>query len=304
MDVGPFVSFVLISLLRILTKSSLSFMLASFIYCIVYRIYIPNQIETFPLSFDYHDSSAIKSESINLNTVSSPKKGVLYDAILIGNVPDIDYSILRPTMISLNICCDEHCNLVSQTPLLIPYRSGVTRYLRSLFFWWFIFLGFKDESFPIAIFLKKALAISSQRYESCISTTFSIELDSPVSIFKARLLFVAHFQGIRYFMYHWRLLSAFFVIFTIWALTTFSAMLMELIRLFLFYKNSAYQYDIPPEEKIVYPQMQELIVPKEITDNLSDSDSLDDLVPEISTGAVDDTFDATDEGLPLLFGDQ
>ncbi|KAI8324587.1 hypothetical protein GQ54DRAFT_238196, partial [Martensiomyces pterosporus] len=162
------------------------------LYSIFYRLYVPKLVHDAPVYLQYSSPTNV-SASVSLVPQSNYKflsASQAYSVSLVLDVPTSETNqMLGNFMVSLELC-DRSGKPVhkSSRPSIAPYRSGLVKLMHTLV-----------KAVPLA------LGISREE------TTLDIELVSgfkPLQVYAARVVFIAEFTGLRYWMYYWRVPTA------------------------------------------------------------------------------------------------
>lgn len=198
------------------------------IYLAFYQIYVPVVHQQIPVYFQF-DSDTPPTAVIESSKLSFMRTGIAYDFILDIDLPDIPGLSLTigNYMTTLEIYTKEKADpwfRVSR-PALIPYRSGVARLVSSTLKMLPVLFGWCDERISHRSFLAQAI-----KSPSGASSSVKIALSSKnIPIYDAHLLITAHFTGLRYLMYHWKITCAVTVIFLLFMAQILSVTTLALI---------------------------------------------------------------------------
>lgn len=285
------------SFARIILKGTLCLLLSVLSYWLFYQLYVPRRELSVPLNFQYARNAALAQASIPIDLFGS-HHGLFYDAIFDAFVADVNHQ--QPLMVTQRVCAGKSCSIVSQSPLIVPYRSFITQSIRSLALSVPIFLGFKNESIHIRAFIANHIQLPKSILSECDpnqSLELFVEVENPLPFENPKLNLVAHFNGLRYVMYHWRFSFSLFIIMSTWSLMVLVVLISEGFRLYLFIQNS--KTPLTSDQLITFPASEKIIELslKQHEDNAQIVPESDSLIKNA------DIFDEDDEGLPLLFGE-
>lgn len=164
-------------------------------YAVFYHWYIPAERILNPVYLQFGHA---KGPSASIDIIGA-RSGVLYDVSLQLFIPDMAglSEALGNIMISTNLTSGG-LELASARPTLLAYRSWPVRMTLLAFRLVPVVFGLAQEATLHRIFLLEAVALPEAKVQ------IQISLDQKVPIYAATLELVAHFNGLRYFMYYWR----------------------------------------------------------------------------------------------------
>jgi hypothetical protein len=181
-------------------------------YCLFYFLYIPQIAHSLPVYFQYYDDIPQPTAEVDLSVNSWRQSGILtggqyYNVLMELNVPDSQHNYdLGNFMINLTFknALNETVGYSSR-PCIVKYKSFVQKNIESIVKTVPLFFDVAQESQTIYLPL-----IESYIEDEEVSTTKAIITLSNKSLHlnTARLNFEARFHGLRYYMYHWKLLTA------------------------------------------------------------------------------------------------
>lgn len=237
----------LIRLTLIFVLVSAVFSTSVLIYLAFYQMYVPVVNQKIPVYFQF-DSDKPPAALVETSNLAFMRSGIAYDFILDIDLPDIPGLSLTVGnyMTSMEAYIKEKADpwLKVSRPALIPYRSGVARFVSSTLKMMPVLFGWCDERISHRSFLAKAIKSPAEGLSSVKIALSS----SKIPIYEARLLITAHFTGLRYWMYHWKVTCAVATIFIL-----FMAQLLSTTTLLLIYyvvkkrSESMLQASIPRE---------------------------------------------------------
>lgn len=181
-------------------------------YFILYRLYMPIMHYEAPAYFSF-DGSSPPSASIIFDKDFKLRPGIAYDYILDVGIPDIPglSEGLGNFMAILELGDnDEQKDPIRfARPVLLPYRSSIVRYSLTIVKLIPLLLGWTQERLDMHVILADAVVLPKH----VKSPRLRIELSSAsLPLYEARLFVTAHLTGLRYWLYHWRITAAFFLI--------------------------------------------------------------------------------------------
>jgi hypothetical protein len=181
-------------------------------YFLLYRLYMPIMHYEAPVYFSF-DGSSPPSASIVFDKDFKLRPGIAYDYILDVGIPDIPglSENIGNFMAILELSDGDgpDDSIKFARPVLLPYRSSLVRYGLTLVKLVPLLLGWTQERLDMRIILADAV-VSSKHIKS---PQLRIKLGSPrLPLYAARLFVTAHLTGLRYWLYHWRITAAFFLI--------------------------------------------------------------------------------------------
>jgi len=181
-------------------------------YCLFYFLYIPQIAHSLPVYFQYYDNISQPTAEVDLSVKSWRQSGILtggqyYNVLIELNVPDSQHNYdLGNFMINLTFknALNETVGYSSR-PCIVKYKSFVQKNIETFVKTVPLFFDVAQESQTIYLPL-----IESYMEDDEVSTTKAIVTLSNKSLHlnTARLNFEARFHGLRYYMYHWKLLTA------------------------------------------------------------------------------------------------
>jgi len=180
-------------------------------YCIFYFLYIPQIAHTFPVYFQYYDDINQPTAEVDLSVNSWRQGGILtggqyYNVLIELNVPDSRHNYdLGNFMINLTFKNSLNQTVAySSRPCIVKYKSFIQRNIESLVKTVPIFFDVTQESQTIFLPL-----IENFMEDEEVSTTKAVLTLSNKNLHlnSAELNFEARFHGLRYYMYHWKLLT-------------------------------------------------------------------------------------------------
>jgi len=181
-------------------------------YCLFYFLYIPQIAHSLPVYFQYYDNIDQPTAEIDLSVNSWRQSGILtggqyYNVLMELNVPDSQHNYdLGNFMINLTFknALNETVGYSSR-PCIVKYKSFVQKNIETIVKTVPLFFDVAQESQTIYLPL-----IESYVEDEEVSTTKAIITLSNKSLHlnSAKLNFEARFHGLRYYMYHWKLLTA------------------------------------------------------------------------------------------------
>jgi len=181
-------------------------------YCLFYFSYITQTAHSLPVYFQYYDDIPQPTAEVDLSVNSWRQSGILtggqyYNVLMELNVPDSQHNYdLGNFMINLTFknALNETVGYSSR-PCIVKYKSFVQKNIESIVKTVPLFFDVAQESQTIYLPL-----IESYIEDEEVSTTKAIITLSNKSLHlnTARLNFEARFHGLRYYMYHWKLLTA------------------------------------------------------------------------------------------------
>ncbi|ORX87499.1 hypothetical protein BCR32DRAFT_215288 [Anaeromyces robustus] len=180
-------------------------------YCLFYFLYIPQIAHSLPVYFQYYNDIEQPIAEVDLSVNSWRHSGILtggqyYNVLIELNVPDSQHNYdLGNFMINLKFK-----NALNETvayssrPCIVKYKSFVQKNIETIVKTVPLFFDVAQESQTIYLPL-----IESYIEDEEVSTTKAILTLSNKSLHlnSAKLNFEARFHGLRYYMYHWKLLT-------------------------------------------------------------------------------------------------
>lgn len=181
-------------------------------YCLFYFLYIPKIAHSLPVYFQYYDNIDQPTAEVDLSVNSWRQNGILtggqyYNVLIELNVPDSKHNYdLGNFMINLTFK-----NALNETvayssrPCIVKYKSFVQKNIETIVKTVPLFFDVAQESQTIHLPLFESFMEDEE-----VATTKAIVTLSNKSLHlnNANLNFEARFHGLRYYMYHWKLLTA------------------------------------------------------------------------------------------------
>jgi len=181
-------------------------------YCLFYFLYIPQIAHSLPVYFQYYDDIDQPIAEVDLSNNSWRQNGILtggqyYNVLIELNVPDSQHNYdLGNFMINLSFK-----NALNETvayssrPCIVKYKSFVQKNIETIVKTVPLFFDVAQESQTIHLPLFESFMEDEE-----VATTKAIVTLSNKSLHlnNAKLNFEARFHGLRYYMYHWKLLTA------------------------------------------------------------------------------------------------
>jgi len=185
-------------------------------YLALYKVYMPVMQLNRPVYFNF-DGSSPPTALLDLSPAPFPmRKGVAYDFILELDLPDIPE--LSEGLGNFMACLElgkeagsDQYWLKASRPVLLPFRSQLARVTITGAKLIPLVFGWTEERINQRVFL--AESVSAPPDIGAGLAKVRIELSNPrIPLYASKLHITAHLQGIRYWLYHWRLTSAFAII--------------------------------------------------------------------------------------------
>ncbi|KAG0276286.1 Berardinelli-Seip congenital lipodystrophy 2 (seipin) [Linnemannia exigua] len=247
-------------------------------YLVFYWIYIPQRGHVGLVHLQYDKFSSSKGH-VGPSAVVDFTKGGRYTQILRGDQAyDISMKLVVPTsssnvalgnfmvMVQL-IGANGHVIITSSRPAIITYESSLLRLLRTIWRAIPLVLRWTRESQTIRLPLIESFVESSLNPV----TKALIEISNPgLQIYRTTLHIDAHFQGLRYFMYYYRVTTAliFMTVFIFWEIVfciltwqTISAWMVEPASQAIATVPRPMLYNhhdnLPPSVRHGHPQLQQ-----------------------------------------------
>ncbi|KAJ3412117.1 Berardinelli-Seip congenital lipodystrophy 2 (seipin) [Chytridiales sp. JEL 0842] len=223
------------------TLLAILLLLASGTYALFYWLYIPRVTHVLPMYLQYgatfggqHLNPAFSS-GVSEELWNSKKDGglsgwnnrnVWYPHAVVDFTQDVDpKSGLKPEqyynlgvqllvadspanlelgnfMVSMDLISAQNKTLASSNrPAILKYKSDMFRSLSTMYYALSMLWGFRDESQNIRVLLvENYMELQSSPVQKAI-----IKITAPnLQVYEAFVTVEAHFQGLRYFMYHWQ----------------------------------------------------------------------------------------------------
>lgn len=179
-----------------------------FLYMAFYQAYIPSERLSLPVYFDYGQSPHPGTTF----TLPSPSRAIEYDISLQLSVPDQAglSEHLGNVMLELEISEESTGAVITKVrrPTLLVYRSWPVRAAMLAVRLAPVVLGWANEATTHRIFLLEHFSIPPPPPKGSIinrQLRIRLTIDKPdLPIYEASFDMVAHFRGLRYFMYYWR----------------------------------------------------------------------------------------------------
>jgi len=185
-------------------------------YCLFYFLYIPKIAHSLPVYFQYYDNIDQPIAEVDLSVNSWRQNGILtggqyYNVLIELNVPDSKHNYdLGNFMINLTFK-----NALNETvayssrPGIVKYKSLVQKNIETIVKTVPLFFDVAQESQTIHLPLFESFMEDEE-----VATTKAIVTLSNKSLHlnSAYLNFEARFHGLRYYMYHWKFLTAILLI--------------------------------------------------------------------------------------------
>ncbi|KAJ1870288.1 hypothetical protein LPJ57_005377 [Coemansia sp. RSA 486] len=192
------------------------------LYAMFYRLYVPTLLHQAPVYLQYDTANPANTTAV-VNFVPEKNYKFLstsqaYTVALDLRVPTSDENRkLGNFMVSLELCSGNGVSVHrSSRPGILPYRSKIMWSIRTLvqmplllLDWWH-----EDESLHIDL-----IDVLYDRHFSPINHA-RISLSKPLQVYDAFIVIRAHFTGLRYWMYYWRMPTAivFVAVAVVWQL--------------------------------------------------------------------------------------
>ncbi|KAJ1960608.1 hypothetical protein GGI12_003707 [Dipsacomyces acuminosporus] len=190
------------------------------LYGIFYRLYVPRLMHEAPVYLQYQSPTSI-SANISLVPRSNYKflsASQAYSVSLLLDVPTSDTNqALGNFMVSLDLCSRSGDPVRSSSrPSILPYRSSLVKAMHTAVNAVPLLLRLSKEATTLHVELMDDLY---DKHSSPI-TNARISLSKPLQVYTARIVFLAEFSGLRYWMYYWRVPTAivFIAIAVMWQL--------------------------------------------------------------------------------------
>jgi len=181
-------------------------------YCLFYFLYIPQIAHSLPVYFQYYDDIAQPIAEVDLSNKSWRQSGILtggqyYNVLIELNVPDSQHNYDLGNFM-INISFKNAMNetvAYSSRPCIVKYKSFVQKNIETIVKTVPLFFDVAQESQTIHLPLFESFMEDEE-----VATTKAIITLSNKSLHlnNAKLNFEARFHGLRYYMYHWKLLTA------------------------------------------------------------------------------------------------
>ncbi|KAI8377169.1 putative adipose-regulatory protein-domain-containing protein [Choanephora cucurbitarum] len=240
-------------------------------YITFYQRYIPKTAHVEPIYFQY-DSHLYPQSTIQLKGPhpSMPlRNDQRYDVSIQLHVPTSDVNFdLGNFMVHVELKTENGtCLAESSRPAILRYQSYTHRILHVLAKAIPLLIGWAEESQHIHI----PLIESYIEKKATPLTQATVSISTPkLQIYKAQLSVIADFKGLRYYMYHKRMTTAFIFIF----LFTFIEVVFTFVAWNMFGKNlwDKLQEAFSTDELHVLPEQEDHLPPVEedesyLTDN-------------------------------------
>jgi len=181
-------------------------------YCLFYFLYIPQIAHSLPVYFQYYNNVEQPVAEVDLSSNSWRQNGILtsgqyYNVLMELNVPDSKHNYdLGNFMINLTFKNSLNETVAySSRPCIVKYKSFVQKNIETIVKSVPNFFDVTQESQTIYLPL-----IENYMEDEEVSTTKAILTlsNKELHLNSAKLNFEARFHGLRYYMYHWKLLTA------------------------------------------------------------------------------------------------
>jgi len=181
-------------------------------YCLFYFLYIPQIAHSLPVYFQYYDDIDQPTAEVDLSINSWRQNGILtggqyYNVLIELNVPDSQHNYNLGNFM-INLAFKNALNetvAYSSRPCIVKYKSFVQKNIETIVKTVPLFFDVAQESQTIHLPLFESFMEDEE-----VATTKAIITLSNKSLHlnNAKLNFEARFHGLRYYMYHWKLLTA------------------------------------------------------------------------------------------------
>jgi len=206
-------------------------------YCLFYFLYIPQIAHSLPVYFQYYNNIEQPTAEVDLSLNSWRQNGILtggqyYNVLMELNVPDSKHNYdLGNFMINLTFKNSLNETVAySSRPCIVKYKSFIQKNVESIVKSVPNFFEVTQESQTIFLPL-----IESYMEDEEVSTTKAVLTLSTKELHlnSAKLNFEARFHGLRYYMYHWKLLTAVLLIsiFMFWEIVVTFLLWRSVLRL-------------------------------------------------------------------------
>lgn len=189
----------------ILATSALAGIMVSslFLYSTFYRLYVPTRVHEAPVYLDYRQHSAVADiEFVEGSSYKFLSTSQAYNVRMELDMPTSPHN-QEAGIFMVNLVMRSRQNTVLQEaarPSILPYQSQPVRWMQTMVKAVPLAVGWIREEATLKVPL---LDDMYERHFEPI-TNARIWLSKPVEVYAARLIIEAKFQGLRYWMYYWR----------------------------------------------------------------------------------------------------
>jgi seipin len=193
----------------------------------------------------------------------------------------------------------------SRRPAILPYSSPILSLYQTVTSLPFHFLGFRDPdaaTLNIPMFERVSFSRGWRNIPAALALEIQTQTHSsiPLQIYSAKVLFQARFQGLRWFVYNYRILSWMLFSALFYSLTISSmAITWGLVSYLIFPKKPADQKRIKSESEAELSNGHVKAEPKRKLKDEDDESSLDAAIADMSDTPT--TFPTLSRQMPLRF---
>ncbi|KAI9099877.1 putative adipose-regulatory protein-domain-containing protein [Phlyctochytrium arcticum] len=207
------------------TSMGIMLAIASVIYGIFYLIYIPQVSHIIPVYMQYGSAlgeSVMPHAVVDFSGLSRQQIAYLtpeqhYDFTLELNVPDSTQNLeLGNFMVQIELqSYDNKTTAMSSRPCALTYKSPLLRTMLTVWKSIPLLFGFAKEAQTVQLLLLEKYEENEIRPIQQVRLQLS---DPRIQLYRTSLHVEANFQGLRFFMYHWRTTTAivFISVFMFW----------------------------------------------------------------------------------------
>ncbi|ORX70136.1 DUF1226-domain-containing protein [Linderina pennispora] len=189
----------------VLAVSALLAVLVSSIvlYSIFYRLYVPQLLHESAVHMQYHkhNTSAVVDlvPAANYKLLSTSQA---YSVALHLDVPTSEANEqLGNFMVTVELCDRSGTPVhTASRPAILPYRSSLVKVMQTAVRAVPLALGWMHEKTVLDVRLMEGMY--DRRFAPI--TVARVALSRPVQVYKARIVIMAEFSGLRYWMFYWR----------------------------------------------------------------------------------------------------